>query len=285
MVERRPPRPSMITANPPEHSRLRGAAKGAFLPAQHRGAAVPGGGPGRRAPRVPRSGRHGRCHGGTCRSPAPDRDRRTARRSGVRTGTEFRRMVADDDRLRRSRPADPRPSTEPRPPSRGRRHTSPELGQHPPGLPGRRRPVAAHGTPRRRRSRHRRTRSHGHPSARGWARHDHESDRQRRCSLCSTTRPRWNACGRPHPRGTRGRGDAALRHAHPADPRQVMAEVEVDGAQSSGRAKTSWCCWALPTTTPPASPSRTASTWPAGQRASVLRLGHPLLPRRPPRPP
>lgn len=34
MVERRPLRPSMITANPPEHSRLRGAAKGAFLPAQ-----------------------------------------------------------------------------------------------------------------------------------------------------------------------------------------------------------------------------------------------------------
>jgi cytochrome P450 len=32
MVERRPPRPSMITANPPEHARLRGAAKGAFLP-------------------------------------------------------------------------------------------------------------------------------------------------------------------------------------------------------------------------------------------------------------
>ncbi len=34
MVERRPPRPSMITANPPEHARLRGAAKGAFLPAR-----------------------------------------------------------------------------------------------------------------------------------------------------------------------------------------------------------------------------------------------------------
>ena len=34
MVERRPPRPSMITANAPEHGRLRGAAKGAFLPAQ-----------------------------------------------------------------------------------------------------------------------------------------------------------------------------------------------------------------------------------------------------------
>jgi cytochrome P450 len=34
MVERRPARPSMITANPPEHSRLRGAAKGAFLPAR-----------------------------------------------------------------------------------------------------------------------------------------------------------------------------------------------------------------------------------------------------------
>ena len=32
MIERRPPRPSMITANPPEHARLRGAAKGAFLP-------------------------------------------------------------------------------------------------------------------------------------------------------------------------------------------------------------------------------------------------------------
>jgi cytochrome P450 len=32
MVERRPVRPTMITANPPEHSRLRGAAKGAFLP-------------------------------------------------------------------------------------------------------------------------------------------------------------------------------------------------------------------------------------------------------------
>lgn len=34
MVERRPVRPTMITANPPEHSRLRGAAKGAFLPAR-----------------------------------------------------------------------------------------------------------------------------------------------------------------------------------------------------------------------------------------------------------
>src|SRR5688572_21387160 len=32
MAERRPVRPTMITANPPEHSRLRGAAKGAFLP-------------------------------------------------------------------------------------------------------------------------------------------------------------------------------------------------------------------------------------------------------------
>ena len=34
MMEGRPVRPTMITANPPEHSRLRGAAKGAFLPAQ-----------------------------------------------------------------------------------------------------------------------------------------------------------------------------------------------------------------------------------------------------------
>ena len=34
MVERRPLRPTMITANPPEHSRLRGAAKGGFLPAR-----------------------------------------------------------------------------------------------------------------------------------------------------------------------------------------------------------------------------------------------------------
>ena len=34
MVEGRPLRPTMITANPPEHSRLRGAAKGAFLPAR-----------------------------------------------------------------------------------------------------------------------------------------------------------------------------------------------------------------------------------------------------------
>lgn len=34
MVERRPVRPTMITANPPDHSRLRGAAKGAFLPPQ-----------------------------------------------------------------------------------------------------------------------------------------------------------------------------------------------------------------------------------------------------------
>ena len=34
MAERRPVRPTMITANPPEHSRLRGAAKGAFLPAR-----------------------------------------------------------------------------------------------------------------------------------------------------------------------------------------------------------------------------------------------------------
>jgi hypothetical protein len=32
MVERRPRRPSMITANPPEHARLRGVAKGAFIP-------------------------------------------------------------------------------------------------------------------------------------------------------------------------------------------------------------------------------------------------------------
>lgn len=32
MAERRPVRPTMITANPPEHTRLRGAAKGAFLP-------------------------------------------------------------------------------------------------------------------------------------------------------------------------------------------------------------------------------------------------------------
>jgi cytochrome P450 len=32
MAERRPIRPSMITANPPEHARLRGAAKGAFIP-------------------------------------------------------------------------------------------------------------------------------------------------------------------------------------------------------------------------------------------------------------
>lgn len=34
MVELRPVRPTMITANPPEHGRLRGAAKGAFLPAR-----------------------------------------------------------------------------------------------------------------------------------------------------------------------------------------------------------------------------------------------------------
>ena len=34
MIEGRPVRPTMITANPPEHSRLRGAAKGAFLPPQ-----------------------------------------------------------------------------------------------------------------------------------------------------------------------------------------------------------------------------------------------------------
>ena len=34
MMEGRPVRPTMITANPPEHSRLRGAAKGAFLPAR-----------------------------------------------------------------------------------------------------------------------------------------------------------------------------------------------------------------------------------------------------------
>ena len=34
MAESRPVRPTMITANPPEHSRLRGAAKGAFLPPQ-----------------------------------------------------------------------------------------------------------------------------------------------------------------------------------------------------------------------------------------------------------
>jgi cytochrome P450 len=34
MVERRPLRPSMITTNPPEHARLRGAAKGGFLPAR-----------------------------------------------------------------------------------------------------------------------------------------------------------------------------------------------------------------------------------------------------------
>lgn len=32
MAERRPLRPSMITANPPDHGRLRGAAKGAFVP-------------------------------------------------------------------------------------------------------------------------------------------------------------------------------------------------------------------------------------------------------------
>ncbi len=32
MIERRPRRPSMITANPPEHARLRGVAKGAFIP-------------------------------------------------------------------------------------------------------------------------------------------------------------------------------------------------------------------------------------------------------------
>ena len=32
MVERRRRRPSMITANPPEHARLRGVAKGAFIP-------------------------------------------------------------------------------------------------------------------------------------------------------------------------------------------------------------------------------------------------------------
>ncbi|MGH9008856.1 MAG: hypothetical protein ACRDYF_03310 [Acidimicrobiia bacterium] len=34
MAERRPLRPSMITANPPDHARLRGAAKGGFLPAR-----------------------------------------------------------------------------------------------------------------------------------------------------------------------------------------------------------------------------------------------------------